>query len=397
MNEITQPPTPDDEEAASFFPARAAAARRAAVPVPEVDKRPNGWADTLKLVVADGGPGFVQFALNNACNANCGFCSFARDQLPKDTWTYVDRKGAFDAVDILYREGIRYMVLTGGEPTLHPDHVDIVRYAANGMKVMLVTNAGLLKPEKIRALHDAGLSSLIISVDAADVATHEANRGLPGVCERIREANRVCKELKLHATASVTMSRLVDYDALPDFLTSLGFTSVVFSYPLNYLPGFFLGYADSPLVTYREDELIAAYDKVKALKKRFRVVNPTLSLDEMQRFVRKEEQRYPCLAGDRFFFLDWDLQLWRCHHWEEPMCSIYDFDASKRIKDGCTRCMINCYRDSSLLQHVAVSIHDAWSETKAGHPGAGFRALARRSNLDSLRAVAEELPWIMRF
>jgi MoaA/NifB/PqqE/SkfB family radical SAM enzyme len=354
--------------------------------------------DILRLVFEAGGPGFCQFALNNACNANCGFCNFARDQLPKDRWTYVDREGALDAIEILHRRGIRYLVLTGGEPTLHPNHVEFVRHgAALGMKVMLVTNGGLLKDHKVRELAAAGLSSLIISIDAASREVHERNRGLPGVCERIVDANRTLHEIGMHATASVTMSRLVDYDALPDFLEKLGFTSVVFSYPLTYLPSFFLGYSDSGLVDHSKDELIAAYDKIKQLKKRFRVVNPGLSLDEMQRFVRNEEQRYPCLAGWRFFFLDWDLRVWRCHAWDRPMCSIYEFDETKFVRDGCTKCMINCYRDSSLLQHVATSVHDGWQAYRRGQVVEGTKALMRRSNLDSLRAVVEELPWIVRF
>ncbi|MDJ0894206.1 MAG: radical SAM protein [Alphaproteobacteria bacterium] len=357
-----------------------------------------GKLDILNLVFQQGGPGFVQFALNNACNAKCGFCNFALDQLPKENWAYVDGQGAKDALDILYREGIRFMVLTGGEPTLHPNLTEIVRHGTGlGIKMMLVTNAGLLKPEKIHELTDAGVSSFIISIDAADEEVHERNRGLPGVCDKIREANRVCKELKVHTTASVTMSRLVDYDALPDFLQSLGFTSVVFSYPLNYLPGFFLGYRDSDLVTYTAEELEAAYQKVIDLKKRMQVLNPKLSLQEMQRFVRKEEQRHPCLAGYRFFFLDWNLQLWRCHHWEEPMCSIFDFDQSKLVRDGCTRCMINCYRDSSLMQHVAVSVHDGYQALRKGNLKGAAQALGRRANVDSLRAVMEELPWIAKF
>ncbi len=354
--------------------------------------------DILSLVFQQGGPGFVQFALNNACNAKCGFCNFALDRLPKENWVYADGRGSKDALDILYREGIRYVVLTGGEPTLHPHLTEIARHGAGlGIKMMLVTNAGLLKPEKVYELTDAGISSFIISVDAADEEVHERNRGLPGVCNKIREANRVCKELKVHTTASVTMSRLVDYDALPDFLQSLGFTSVVFSYPLTYLPGFFLGYRDTDLVDYTSEELEAAYQKVIDLKKRMQVLNPKLSLQEMQRFVRKEEQRYPCLAGYRFFFLDWNLQLWRCHHWEEPMCSVFDFDQSKLIRDGCTRCMINCYRDSSLMQHVAVSVHDSYQALRKGKLGEAAKALGRRANVDSLRAVMEELPWISKF
>jgi MoaA/NifB/PqqE/SkfB family radical SAM enzyme len=43
---------------------------------------------------------------------------------------------------------------------------------------MLVTNAGLLKPHKVAAYADAGLSSFIISVDAASKDVHEKNRGL---------------------------------------------------------------------------------------------------------------------------------------------------------------------------------------------------------------------------
>ena len=354
--------------------------------------------DTLRLVFEAGGPGFCQFALNNACNANCGFCNFARDQLPKDKWKFVTLEQATDSLDILYREGIRYLVLTGGEPTLNPNCVEIVHYATDlGMTVMLVTNAGLLSPKKIHKLHDAGLSSFIISVDAASEETHEENRGLPNVCDKIREANKVIAELKMHATASITMSRLVDYDALPEFLSSLGFTSAVFSYPLTYLGSNFLGFSDSNLVDHSKEELIDAFEKVKALKKRFRVVNPTLSLSEMQRHVRGEEQRYPCIAGYRYFFLDWDLLLWRCHYWEEPMCSIYEFDSSKLVRDGCTRCMINCYRDSSLMQNIAVSMHDAYQSYRKGKLVEGTKALTRKGNLDSLRAVAEELPWILRF
>ena len=357
-----------------------------------------GPLDTLRLVFQAGGPGFCQFAINSACNANCGFCNFARDTFPKEEWKFVGLKEGLESIDILFREGIRYLVFTGGEPTLNPHLIDFVKHASDlGMKCMVVTNAGLLTTEKIHQLADARLSSLIISIDAANQETHEKNRGLPGVCDKIKQANKVLKEIGLHATASVTMSHLVDYDALPDFLESLGFTSVVFSYPLTKLDSNFRAFSDDGLVTHTNEGLWQAYEQVKQMKKRFRVVNPTLSLEEMQRFVRDEEQKYPCIAGYRFFFLDWDLQMWRCHFWHEPMCSIYEFDSSKLIRDGCTKCMINCYRDSSLMQNIAVSMQDAYQSAKEGKFIDAAKALTRKGNLDSLRAVVEELPWIMRF
>jgi hypothetical protein len=217
------------------------------------------------------------------------------------------------------------------------------------------------------------------------------------MCEKIREANQEITRLGLIATASVTLSRLLDVDGLPAFLTELGFRCVTFSYPLTNLNSSFLGFKQSEIVDYGRDELIAIFDKVKALKDRFRVVNPTRSLEEMQRFLRAEPQKFPCLGGYRYFYLDWKLRLWRCHYWEEPMCSIYDFDETRLVRDGCTRCMIDCYRDASTMQHIAVSAHDAIRSLGAGNFAAAARAIGREGNGGSMHAVLEELPWLLRF
>ena len=217
------------------------------------------------------------------------------------------------------------------------------------------------------------------------------------MCERIREANALIDELGLHSTASVTMSRLVDYEALPDFLKSLGFKAVTFSYPLTLLNSNFLSFSDSDLVNYTDTELLQAFEQVKALKQRFTVVNPSSSLAEMQRYVRGEEQRFPCLGGFQYFYLDWHLDLWRCHNWDRPMCNIKDFDGSQRVRDGCTKCMIDCYRDSSVMQHVGISVHDAYQSLKRGRFRDGVAALTRRGNLGSLHAVLEQLPWLLKF
>jgi MoaA/NifB/PqqE/SkfB family radical SAM enzyme len=363
----------------------------------QASTRARVW-ETLRLVASSGGPGRCEFALNNACNANCGFCNFARDTLPKERWEYVDRSGAFDAVDILFREGIRYLVLTGGEPTLHPDLTAIIAHAsAKGMKVMLVSNGGLFKAARIREYAKAGLSSFVISIDAASAERHEDNRGLPGVCDKIRAANAEITRHGLISTASVTLSRLLDIDALPTFLADLGFKAVTFSYPLTNLNSSFLGYRDSGVVDFTKTELIALFDKVKALKSRIHVVNPTRSLEEMQRFLRNEPQNFPCLGGFRYFYLDWKLMLWRCHFWERPLCSIYDFDQTKLVRDGCTRCMIDCYRDASTMQHIAVSAHDMMQALRSGDLAGAVGALSRKGNGGSIHAVAEGLPWLMRF
>src|SRR5207245_5337862 len=121
----------------------------------------------------EGGPGVCTFAINNACNARCGFCNFALDKLPREDWVYVSRQGALDALDILHAQGIRYLVITGGEPTMHPDLGRIVKRGSElDMKVMLVTNGGLLRPERMRDLDDTGLTTILITLDVATGVIH---------------------------------------------------------------------------------------------------------------------------------------------------------------------------------------------------------------------------------
>lgn len=350
---------------------------------------------TLRLLFEEGGPGFCQFAINNACNARCGFCGFAIDKLPQKERKYVPLEGALEAVEILYRHGIRYLEIDGGEPLLHRNLEEIIQRASSlKMKVLLVTNGFLLYEKTVRRLADAGVTDFIISIDAATPDQHEANRGLPGVCQRIREANRLISSLKLTSTASTTMSRLVDYQALPNFLESLNFSSVTFSYPLTSLRSNYLGFARSPLIDYDIPELLELYEKVKSLKKRFHVVNPTPSLEEAKAFLCNGEQRYPCLAGYKYFYLDWNLDLWRCYNWEKPMCSIFEFDGSQRVRDGCTECMIDCFRDASVLHHIGISISDAYRSLRSGQPIGAVRAIFRKGNLGSIRGLLEDLHWI---
>jgi len=213
-------------------------------------RRPSIWKMALDAMW-DGGPGICHFAITSACNARCGFCSFARDQLPVEARRSVTLAEATLACDILKRNGIRFLHFTGGEPLVHRDFTAMVAHATQiGMITTLVTNGSLLTPKRIDALAEAGLAKVCISIDAASPAVHDSNRGLPGLSGRIHRANTALKRHKIPTTASVTMSRLVDYAALPATLRDLGFAAVTFSYPLRTLPSSYLACADSPLVDF---------------------------------------------------------------------------------------------------------------------------------------------------
>ena len=351
------------------------------------------WRLALKALL-DGGPGTCHFAITSICNARCGFCSFAIDQLPREAQHSVSLDDAKVALDILARNNIRFIHLTGGEPLIHRDLDSIVRHSRRaGMSSVLITNGWLLTAERVDRLAEAGLTSLVISIDAPSATVHDRNRGLEGLSERISKANRWCRLRGLPTTASVTMSHLIgDYSQLPKFLRSMGFEAVTFSYPLSTLRSSYLSYRDSELVAYSPEELEAAFEAVKVLKKSFPVLNPAASLEDMQRHVRGQPERFGCLAGYKFFYLDWHLDLYRCHNWDRPLCHIFEFDLTKRVHDGCTACMIDCYRDDSVMQHVAVAISDGLAAAKKGQFGEAWRRWSDRRNFISLKAVLDEAP-----
>jgi hypothetical protein len=58
--------------------------------------------------------------------------------------------------------------------------------------------------------------------------------------------------------------------------------------------------------------------------------------------------------------------------------------------------MIDCYRDPSVLQHVAINVSDAWHNLKRGKPVAAAKNLLDKRNLTSLRAVWEDRQWIRK-
>jgi MoaA/NifB/PqqE/SkfB family radical SAM enzyme len=367
-------------------------------PLPPLVKPKKSFLRLAGEVLAHGGPGYLQFAITNVCNAKCDFCGFAVDKFDPRQRRSVTLEEARDVIDICVKNHIGYLLFVGGEPLAHKHLRPMTRYAAErGLHPMVCTNGSLWTEQNMRALAADGLSSVIMSIDSHDVARHEKNRGLPDVCRKIKRANEVFAELGVQTTASVTASRLIDdYAKLPDFLRSLGFASCTFSYPLTSLASSYLSFSDSSLVSYKTEELIGVFEQIKRMKtdSGYPVVNPRESLDEMQRHLRKEPERFGCLGGHKYFYLDWNLNLYRCHAWDKPMCSIYDFDETKLIRDGCTKCMIDCYRDPSVLQFVAISASDAYHNLKKGKLGAAAKNIFDRRNLISLRAVWDDRKWI---
>jgi MoaA/NifB/PqqE/SkfB family radical SAM enzyme len=95
------------------------------------------------------------------CNLSCTYCNeFDSVSNPVRTDEMLQR------IDRLADLGTAIITLSGGEPLLHPDAIELIRHIRKrGSIAELITNGYLLTPELIRKLNSAGLDHLQISID----------------------------------------------------------------------------------------------------------------------------------------------------------------------------------------------------------------------------------------
>ena len=295
----------------------------------------------------------------------------------------------------MHRRGIRHLTFQGGEPLLHPAIELVISDARSaGMRVGLITNGWLL-PQHVEPMANAGLGLLFVSIDSHSMDEHERNRGLPGLGARIREGLAKARRLGITTLASVAVNRLVDFERLPSLLLDLGFEGVNFSYPRRNEGSSPLAFGvENPLTDYSDAELVAVFEAIKAMKRKVPVVNPWAGVEEMERRVRGEDERFFCVGGYKYFCLDWNLDIWRCEAWPEPLGSVFDLDHIPDQRDPCRACMISCYRDGSVLMHAGIVMDDAATALANVKAGGAISRLFRRTFYISLAADAEQL-WLI--
>jgi MoaA/NifB/PqqE/SkfB family radical SAM enzyme len=350
----------------------------------------------LLSLILQGGPGFCQIAVTNACNARCRFCSFPH--VPPAARVMADPGRLLQGLTALKQGGIDYLCFTGGEPLLYPALLPALARARDlGIRTLLCTNGSLLTPACIQELHKAGLETLIISMDAPTAVRHDDHRGIPGLTAHIREMVPRLGQAGLPPVASVTLSRLVgDLGAMLRFLEDLGFTRVTFSYPITRLHSSYLGFANHYSVDFTPAELYQWFREIKELKDAspLTILNPRLALTDLQRQLEQRPGRFPCLAGYKYFFVDWQLNVFRCHYLGEHLGSLEEIHRIPPIRDNCTACTIDCYRDPSVYQYLAVSVADSLTAFRQGKWLTGLATLFHPYNALSLAALVEGRHWL---
>lgn len=122
----------------------------------------------------------VYFYLTEGCNLACRHCWIAPrydanghlPSLPVETF----RRAIAEAKPL----GLGAVKLTGGEPLMHPQFLELVRIVRSvGLGLTVETNGVLCTTEIARELAEAK-AFVSVSLDGADAKTHEWVRGVPG-------------------------------------------------------------------------------------------------------------------------------------------------------------------------------------------------------------------------
>jgi len=170
-----------------------------------------------------GAPFQVVWNITRACNLKCVHCYENAGTMGKDELTTED---AIRGIDILADAGVLILAFSGGEPTIRPDILQLIKHASErGIYTAIATNALLLSSrKKIQEFKKAGLQFAQISLDGKDPETHDRFRGVPGAFEKTVQGikNCVAEGLFVEVAATGTRFNMKEVPDMIDFAHKLG-------------------------------------------------------------------------------------------------------------------------------------------------------------------------------
>jgi heme d1 biosynthesis radical SAM protein NirJ len=157
----------------------------------------------------------VIWNLIRRCNLTCKHCySISAD---KDFPGELSTAEIFATMDDLKRFQVPVIILSGGEPLLHPDIFEIAHRAkAMGFYVGLSTNGTLIDESNIEQIAAVGFNYVGVSLDGLQ-QTHDQFRRMNGAFERSMHGIRLCKARGIKVGIRFTLTQDNAHD-LPNLL-----------------------------------------------------------------------------------------------------------------------------------------------------------------------------------
>jgi radical SAM protein with 4Fe4S-binding SPASM domain len=166
-------------------------------------------------------PGMGPVVVWNAtktCNLECVHC-YADAEIRRFAGE-LSTEEAQAMIEDLASINIPALLISGGEPLVRPDILDLAEYASSlGIRVTFSTNGTLINPERAKRLAKIGVTYVGISVDGAE-ERHDRMRGKKGAFRETVKGirNARAENIRVGARFTVTQDNVGDIDSIFDFV-----------------------------------------------------------------------------------------------------------------------------------------------------------------------------------
>ena len=162
-------------------------------------------------------PLVISWNLTRKCNLKCSHCYInATNKELNNELSTEEAKGLIDQISAVSRP---LLVLSGGEPLLRTDALELVRYgAAKGFKMGLGSNGSLIDDKTAKSLKEAGIATVSISLDSSIPGRHDDFRGVSGSWEKAVNAIKALKENNVLVQVNTTVTQQ-NYGEIDDIMS----------------------------------------------------------------------------------------------------------------------------------------------------------------------------------
>ena len=169
------------------------------------DNNPHSSTATCAPTSARTRKPIVVWNITRTCNLRCVHC-YADSHAEKYAGE-LDWDQCCAVIDDLADYKVNALLLSGGEPTLHPQLPQLLeRATSRGLKVTISTNGTRITPDLARLFKDLGVAYVGISLDGIG-AVHDKFRGVPGAFQGAIRGFKLCEEVGQKTGLRLTLTR----------------------------------------------------------------------------------------------------------------------------------------------------------------------------------------------